>query len=688
MFRHLLHLFCIASLFAVAASAQSTTLSQEMGNNTSACSATGTPSYCGAGFTAMSDSTSGVYNPGPGNVSTESVHELLYSGANTRVFTHFQPWFCMGSSSSTGSGSKCGSHIQVGYNSADSATVHGQIGDMIARGFDGTVVDWYGPQNSALDSATTFVSSDVASRCSGSQNCPFYFALMYDQGAFEYNRCPTNGGGTDQTQCIINAMSSDFDYMNSQYFGSLGYMRVDNSTMQITASGSPVVLFFICESCFTNPAPNWTTIWSALRQHTNTYGANGPNLFMFRNGGAFTHSQSDGGYAWVNWYGSSDPYGLVYLDKFYDSAKSATQNSPSPLTMGGQWKGFDNTNAAWATTPTITGQQCGQTWLQTFKQITYNNDFGSTHQLPFSGVATWNDYEEGTEIETGIDNCLTVSAAVASNSTVLSWTLNFSAPSGAESTVHHYLVFDSQDGTNLTQIAKVAVGTHSLDLSQFSLATGAHTLYVKAVGQPSIQNEMSSGVAYSVNPSVTLSQVSLAPSAIGGSAITTLTVQLSGPAPANGAGVTLSSNSSAVPVPPSVTIPGGVSSATVPITTQTVTSLTQATITAQYGGLQNSATVAVYVTPAAVSFSPAPVNGGQNDTVTVTLTGPAASGGEVVQLQSSSSYAVVPASITVAAGSKSAQFKMSTKRPPKNTSVTISATAWGVSKAGTLMVKH
>ena len=56
---------------------------------------------------------------------------------------------------------------------------------------------------------------------------------------------------------------------------------------------------------------------------------------------------------------------------------------------------------------------------------------------------TWNDYEEGTEIETGIDNCVSVSGSVSG--TDLSWNIG-----GQENTIDHYSVFISQDGQNLS----------------------------------------------------------------------------------------------------------------------------------------------------------------------------------------------------------------------------------------------
>ena len=102
---------------------------------------------------------------------------------------------------------------------------------------------------------------------------------------------------------------------------------------------------------------------------------------------------------------------------------------------------------------------------------------------------TWNDYEEGTAIEMGIDNCVAVTASVSGNQ--LTWKI-----SGNENTIHHYTVFISTDGQNLMPVTDVASGTHALDLSQFGFDKGAYNVYVKAMGQPSIRNKMSGVVGW------------------------------------------------------------------------------------------------------------------------------------------------------------------------------------------------
>jgi trimeric autotransporter adhesin len=63
---------------------------------------------------------------------------------------------------------------------------------------------------------------------------------------------------------------------------------------------------------------------------------------------------------------------------------------------------------------------------------------------------------------------------------------------------------------------------------------------------------------------------------------------------------------------------------------------------------------------ASFSLNPTDVAGGSSSTGTVTLDGAAPSGGFVVSLQSGSTYANVPASVTVPAGATSATFQITT----------------------------
>ena len=158
--------------------------------------------------------------------------------------------------------------------------------------------------------------------------------------------------------------------------------------------------------------------------------------------------------------------------------------------MGATYKGFNDTLASWGS-GRIMGQQCGQTWIQTFSEI--NRLYDSEKQLPSLQLVTWNDYEEGTEIESGIENCLALSASVKGNA--LQWTTGESA-GRTEDTIDHYTAYISSDGKNLMPLADLVSGVHSLNLCSFPIPAGSYSLFVQAVGKPDIVNQITGAVTY------------------------------------------------------------------------------------------------------------------------------------------------------------------------------------------------
>ncbi len=194
----------------------------------------------------------------------------------------------------------------------------------------------------------------------------------------------------------------------------------------------------------------------------------------------------------------------------------------------------------------------------------------------------------------------------------------------------------------------------------------------------------------------TLSSLGLNPTSVtGGTQNSTGTVTLSGAAPAGGAVVSLSSSNTAVArTPASVTVAAGGTTATFTVTTSSVSTSAEITITAVYAGTTRTATLTVNpaapppVTLSALSLNPTSVTGGvQSSTGTVTLSGPAPSGGAVVSLSSSNTGAArTPASVSVAAGATSASFTVSTSVVMSSTTVTITASYGGTTKTAALTV--
>jgi hypothetical protein len=199
-------------------------------------------------------------------------------------------------------------------------------------------------------------------------------------------------------------------------------------------------------------------------------------MFIFRNPSAFSHVQGDGGFSWVE---PTIP-GMTYLDTYYAAAKAAA----AAYSTGSGYKGFNDTLAAWSANR-VSSQECGQTWLNSIAEA--GKFYSTSNQMLGIQMVTWNDYEEGTELETGIDNCVTVSASASGS--VVSWKIT-----GQVNTLDHFNVFVSQDGENLMQVGQAPPTATSLDLTQFGLDAGTYTVYVEAVGKPMLTNKMSAPV--------------------------------------------------------------------------------------------------------------------------------------------------------------------------------------------------
>jgi len=189
-----------------------------------------------------------------------------------------------------------------------------------------------------------------------------------------------------------------------------------------------------------------------------------------------------------------------------------------------------------------------------------------------------------------------------------------------------------------------------------------------------------------------VASVAAGPNPVLGGNSSTGTVTLTAAAPATGASVSLSSAGASVQVPAAVAVAAGATAATFAIATSAVATQTLVTLSASYGGATRTTTITVNpgapsAALAALALNPTSIKGGGSVTGTVTLTAPASSSGVTVKLASSNaSIATVPPSVVVTAGTTSKSFTIATRRPPKNMTVTISASYAGVTKTAMLAV--
>ncbi|HET6210290.1 MAG TPA: carboxypeptidase regulatory-like domain-containing protein, partial [Jatrophihabitans sp.] len=451
------------------------------------------------------------------------------------------------------------SHFDNGYSSNDLAKANATADDMWDRGIDGAVEDWSGDPNTcksgsgAYSNNAPFASAcnsagvtnvDLASRRLASamdtRHPGMSHFIMYDDAAYKFNQCDAKD--SFQPQCVQNKMMADFNVLASNWFGDTGYLKVNGQpvvSIFVTETGNTGENFSQCATATpchltgsytcTSPSGCWSALWDGVRTNFQSHGTN-PYLIFRHN---HTHEQSDGGFSWVAPSGGTDGTAAfqdnwgnkTQLDSQLSTESSAlasglTGANGLPITyFAGAWKGFDDRMANWSPSwlngtpqpapvasgfyPRDTSQRCGTNWLDTFGET--GKYFNTSHQAPFLMVSTWDDYEEGSEVETGIDNCVnSFTGSLAGSS--LQWTIGLSGDGASERTIDHYTVWYSTDGATgeqlaqLTTVAPTGTGTsasYSVDLSQYCATLPATSvLYVQAVGKPSITNNLTSGVSY------------------------------------------------------------------------------------------------------------------------------------------------------------------------------------------------
>jgi hypothetical protein len=187
-----------------------------------------------------------------------------------------------------------------------------------------------------------------------------------------------------------------------------------------------------------------------------------------------------------------------------------------------------------------------------------------------------------------------------------------------------------------------------------------------------------------------LSGLTLAPSTIiGGCKTSTGKVTLSGAAPAGGALVRLTNTNPAATVPSSVSVQAGATTASFTITATAQSAERTGTVTASYGGANQSA--ALKVRPIGVlslELNPNPVVGPGNVIGKVTLECTAPAGGINVALTSSNAAVAAPAisSMTIPAGSSVKTFTIHTSDVSTTRGALIKAATSGASKSLVLTV--
>jgi Glycosyl hydrolase family 99 len=288
----------------------------------------------------------------------ESLVNVAAPEGTPMLLAIYQPWF----------GNH--EHIDVGYSCHDPGVLQQQITRAKELNIGGFVVNWYGPRKEFEDKSYALLQQTAA-------QSDFKIAVQYDEAI-------------DHPGYATDAVIVDLQYLFDRYIsGNAGPSR----SAYLRYHGRPVIFIFPKDSA---------SDWNRIREVTQSWPD--PPLLIYKDQSAKYPNAFDGFYAWVQpgrqgWARDGSHYGEDYLESFY---KNMTDHHPNKIAVGAVWPGFDDSRASWSRNRHM-AYRCGKTFEDTLR--IFRHAYGAENPPPYLLVVTWNDYEEGTDIERGIGHC-------------------------------------------------------------------------------------------------------------------------------------------------------------------------------------------------------------------------------------------------------------------------------------------
>lgn len=384
----------------------------------------------------------------PGHVSKTDVHTLIPKRPDLRWFAHVVPWFGNG-------------HTDIGLNSNTTNWVTNAINDMINRGFNGIIIDWYG-SNRFEDFVTLKIQAYIDTLPANK----FSMIIMVDHNL--------TGGTT--TNNLVNQIA----YVKKQYMSDPHY--------ELEANGQPFLMFF-----------------GVATEVTNRYGPNGMDELKTECGGNMMWVEQRTGFinsAWENGvFNWADPYDTsgpppannpfntnVIINDFGTIASHPTKMAFGA--MCGSFNGTLTSNINWSDGKYLPSSN-GLCLYQRAQLINANIPNNMTRMQ----WVTWDDWQEGSAAEPGIENNVHMSPLINSAG-LLSWTIT----SGEPRAVDHFEIYASKDGVNAALLATLPTSVTQTNVSQLLFSPGNYSIYVDAIGLPCVRDHMSTPVNFVVNP--------------------------------------------------------------------------------------------------------------------------------------------------------------------------------------------
>lgn len=360
-----------------------------------------------------------------------------------RVVAHLMGWF--GTSG----------HIDVGYRSDDPATAARQVADARSRGIRGFVYDGYGGLSPFLENAFREVLAAADASNVGSEE-RFEVAYMYDYGALRWGAPDPHDSASVTAHMIAELRAIHAEHLAAGAPHADAWMRWEGRPLLFTYAYDDVA------------APD-------LAQVRATLDALHPApLLIDRDPDPFHAPWVDGWYGWINFEART---GEPYANWWYATVLPDTAR----LAVGVAWPGFDDSLASWGG-GRVQPKRCGRQLDDTLRWAE-EGVLAHGGRLPFLQIATWNDIEEGSDIEGGVDGCITTMASVVTGSLAdnVTWTVD-----DPEAWVSDVRVLRRVDPTRWVDVARVPVTEGSVTVPVAS--PDAHTYLVVAQAPALMRN--------------------------------------------------------------------------------------------------------------------------------------------------------------------------------------------------------
>ncbi|MDQ6868656.1 MAG: hypothetical protein M3178_09720 [Pseudomonadota bacterium] len=380
----------------------------------------------------------------PGHVSRMDVHSLIPKRPELRWFAHLMPWY--GASDQP---------IAIGLDVDTDAYVKALVTDLRNRGFNGVIIAWNGI-TSRSNSIALRIQSYLKTLPPGS----FSYIILMDEGLVD--------GQTNKQSILENAVN----YTKTQYFGDSNYEK---------EGGQPILMFFGVRNSLGSAAA-----MAAAKADT------GGNMVWAESSANFLNEAwEDQGFDWTNDYpngvNAADPYNLSAVKNFL----SIVAGYPQKKAFGAMTSGLNGTltkSISWSLGKYFP-RDSGAALIQRAQTINANIP-GNVTRMQW---VTWNDYPEGSAVEPGIENDVTVTAGVQGST--LNWT--YTSGTGDESTIDHYEVYASTANINAAYLGSVPAGIHSFPLGSSGLTSGTfYHIIIVAVGKPCIRDHVNNNVSF------------------------------------------------------------------------------------------------------------------------------------------------------------------------------------------------